>query len=219
MTSSSREAKINELASRICAIERGSVEEVRAREGDGVKQSKEVGHDEEAERDEDAWRNKDAERGEDAKRPSMSAFAKICRLLSVKERSSTELRERLLREGFESEEVESALERAINANIVDDARFAQAFCASKRASGWGRARIASQLKAKGIDVNTIDSLLEGKEEEEWQRALVFLKAHPPRSKNLREGAYRKLMQKGYGASVSASVARTWVESLDDASSE
>jgi regulatory protein len=143
------------------------------------------------------------------------AYAKILRLASVKERSSVYLRKRLSQEGFCEQDVEWAIERAMSVGIVDDARYAEAYLHTKLNAGRGKAGIISELENLNIDLSVLGDEIETDEDSELTRALQFLEHHPSHSKNKRDGAYRKLMQKGYGSSVSAEAARIWSESCDE----
>ena len=126
------------------------------------------------------------------------AFKKILKLASIREQAGKKLHERLIKDGFSEQAVSNALGRAIEAHIVDDERFAEAFMRTQLAQGKGRRGVERALEQLDIDSPS---------EEAWQHR------KPPRSKNLREGAYRKLVQKGYSADVAASAARRWSESL------
>lgn len=150
------------------------------------------------------------------------AYQKILRLASVKERSTSELRARLGRDGFDEEATEHALERAERNRVVDDARFADFYVRSKLACGKGSSGIRRDLERLDIDPDCVPSFQERFEEgsdSEEERALAFLERKPPRSKNQREGAFRKLVGQGYSAQVASTVARRWSESRGSCSSE
>ena len=142
------------------------------------------------------------------------AFRKIERLSLVREQASEQIRQRLIREGFESDVVESALVRALACGLVDDARFAEVLVRSRLSQGRGRRGIASELERLGIDPDGVEGLFDvgDDDESEVARALSLLDRKPPQSKNLRDGAYRRLAQKGFSASVSVTAARLWCES-------
>ncbi len=143
------------------------------------------------------------------------AYAKILRLASVKERSSVYLRKRLSQEGFCEQDVERAIERAMSVGIVDDARYAEVYLHTGLNAGRGRAGIISELESLNIDLSFLEDEINNDEDTEISRALQFLEHHPSHAKNKRDGAYRKLMQKGYGSSVSAKAARLWSEACDE----
>ena len=140
------------------------------------------------------------------------AYKKIQRLVSASERSSKGLRERLGKDGFSSDAVEAALERAIGYGIVDDSRYAEAYVRTKLAAGKGRRGIEAELRDLGIDPEDISDWTEY-EEDEVQRALAVLEKKPPTAKNKRDGAYRRLISKGYSSAAAQSAARIWSESL------
>lgn len=150
----------------------------------------------------------------DSLEPEERAYQKILRLASVRERSTAQLRERLERDGFEADAIEAALDRAERNRVVDDARYAEFYVRSKLACGKGVAGISRELEGLGIDPECVEPFqehcLEGQDAEE-ERALELLRRRPPRSKNKRDGAFRKLMQQGYSTSVASSVARRWAE--------
>lgn len=142
-----------------------------------------------------------------------AAFRKIERLCLVREQASEQLRRRLARDGFEPEAVEAALSRALACGLVDDARFADVLVRSRLAQGRGMRGIAAELEGLGIDADGVDALAErdGDDAGEVERALALLDRKPPRAKNRRDAAYRRLAQKGFSASVSSTAARLWCE--------
>ena len=142
-----------------------------------------------------------------------AAFRKIERLCLVREQACEQLRQRLARDGFEPEAVEAALSRALACGLVDDARFADVLVRSRLAQGRGRRGIAAELERLGFDADSVDALAAGDGDDagEVERALALLERKPPRAKNRRDAAYRRLAQKGFSASVSSTAARLWCE--------
>lgn len=145
---------------------------------------------------------------------SDAAFRKIERLAGAREQASAALRRRLAREGFAPEAVEEALAHALSCGLVDDARYADVLARSRLAQGRGRQGIAAELSGLGIDPNGVDALADADEgaPDEVERARALLERRPPRAKNQRDAAYRRLVQKGFGADAAASAARMWSES-------
>ena len=158
------------------------------------------------------------------------AFEKIKRLALSRERGSHELKERLTREGFSSEDVKVAIERAMDCGLVDDLRYGEVLVRTRVSQGKGRQGIESELCRNGISASSIPGWPEaffsqadtslycfgGAENEpsmvesfggandeasEVSRALALLRCKPPRSKNVKAAAYRKLVSKGYAANV------------------
>ena len=119
-----------------------------------------------------------------------------------------------MREGFSEEDAAAAVARAVACGLVDDRRYADVLVRSRLAQGKGRRGIAAELAELGIDAEGVAALAEGGQGDgddagELARALAVLDRRPPRAKNLRDAAYRRLVQKGYGSSVASSAARRW----------
>ena len=124
------------------------------------------------------------------------------------------MRTRLAREGYDECEVEEALARAQRYGIVDDSRFAESFCRSRIAAGKGLSGIRAELEKRGIDPDAVPDAWADDESDEIERAIDFLRRKPPTTKNKRDAAYRKLVQRGFGSSVAATAARTWVSEAE-----
>ena len=156
--------------------------------------------------------------GRTAKEPAFdyeAAMRKIERLCSLREQASAVLRERLVRDGFSEKVAEEAVGRAVECGLVDDARFADVLVRCRLAAGKGCAGIARELASHGIDPAHVESYLDAAEagsDAELSRALDLLERKPPRAKNAREAAYRRLVGKGFSSSIASSAARTWWES-------
>lgn len=143
------------------------------------------------------------------------AVKKIIALTNVSERSERALRERLAKCEFSPEAIEEAVSRAKRWCIIDDAHFAQTLIRSRISQGKGSVFIARDLRSHGIDPNTIPGWPDEcrlSESEELERAIALLEKKPPRCKNLRDGAYRRLAQKGFPSSVASNASRIWYES-------
>lgn len=141
------------------------------------------------------------------------AFRKIERLACHREQASEALRRRLTGEGFEAAAVDEALARAERCGLVDDCRYAEVLVRSRLAQGRGRRGIAAELAGLGIDAEVIAPLSNGSMEDggEVERALDLLHRKPPRAKNRREAAYRRLIQKGFAADIAVTAARLWCD--------
>lgn len=142
------------------------------------------------------------------------AFRKIERLALAREQASAALRARLVREGFPPEAADAAVGRALACGLVDDARYAEVLVRSRLSQGRGAQGIAAELESLGIDASVVPGWPEEfavDHESEVARALALLDRKPPRAKNKRDAAYRRLAQKGFGASVASTAARIWSE--------
>lgn len=142
------------------------------------------------------------------------AFKKIIALVNVSDRSEKAIRERLSRDEFTEWEIEEAVIRAKECGFIDDVRFGEVLVRSRISQGKGSVLIARELSDNGIDPYEVPGWPDEfplKFDDELSRALGILGSKPPRSKNKREGAYRKLVQRGYPSAVASSAARIWEE--------
>ena len=77
-------------------------------------------------------------------------------LLSRREHSVSELRNKLIRFNPDSNDLKDVIERLITSNFLDDKRFASAFIRSKAESGYGPNYISQYLTKKGITPDKYD---------------------------------------------------------------
>ena len=77
-------------------------------------------------------------------------------LLSRREHSVSELRNKLIRFNPDSKDRKDVIERLITSNFLDDKRFASAFIRSKAESGYGPNYISQYLTKKGIPSDKYD---------------------------------------------------------------
>lgn len=142
-----------------------------------------------------------------------SAFRKIERLLSVRDRSIAEMRNRLQRDRFTEHAISESLERAIRCGYLDDDRFADGFIRSRLRASKGINGIVRDLKNHHIDAYAIpgfpDSFLE-EQGSQLDNALRLLQRKPPRAKNKQQAAYAKLIRNGFSSSVASSAVKRWV---------
>lgn len=138
----------------------------------------------------------------------LDCHERALRLLAVRPRSRRELRSRLLRAGFEAEEVGEELARLESVGLIDDDAFARHLAEHEVAvRGSGRRAVVDRLMAKGVERATIDRTLEdlGPVDEE-SRALELAESRARRLGTLEpRAAYRRLVpflqRRGYAAGV------------------
>lgn len=157
------------------------------------------------------------------RRPREAAHPLDCheralRLLSVRPRSRRELRDRLLRAGFEPEEVEEELGRLEAVGLVDDERFARALAEQQLVGrGAGPRGALAALAARGVERSTAEAALaevaagEGIPGEE-ERALALALARVGRLRGLPvERAYGRLvaflLRRGHSPEIAREAAR------------
>ena len=142
------------------------------------------------------------------------AWQKILRMASLREVSSAKVRERLTRDGYSDEIIEESIARALDLHIIDDLRYADALVRMRLATGKGIAPVLREIESLGVDLDLVDSyqeFLSQGENADLDRAMALLRNKPPRSKNIREGAYRRILQAGFSPSVASRAARLWSE--------
>ena len=105
------------------------------------------------------WAETDVHRMIDEAEPE-AAMNRALRLLGHRERSSTELTGRLAEDGYPDHVIDSVTTRLADYGYLDDSRFAGEYVRSKRASGWGRRRIAKGLSERGVDPDISSQLLD-----------------------------------------------------------
>jgi regulatory protein len=150
------------------------------------------------------------------KKPRETARDRALNLLSFRDRSSRELEQRLLRAGYEPDEVVAALEGLQRVGLVDDERFARAVVeqqAGRRLSG--RRAVAAALFAKGVDRATAEAALQELDEPgaERERADELARSRARRMMGLPpEIAFRRLSgllaRRGYPPAVCREAARS-----------
>lgn len=117
------------------------------------------------------------------------------RLLAVHPRTRRELHTRLVRAGFERDDVDAELDRLEEVGLVDDARFAAEFverALDRRLEG--RRSIAANLSAKGLDRRLIEEALTSADRDDAVRLDRLAHARADRLRGVPpEAAYRRLV--------------------------
>ena len=103
-------------------------------------------------------------------------------LLSYRQRSVAELKERLLNKGYEIEIVQQVINILERLDYLDDQEFAISWVKDRITKGYGPYRIRQQLKEKGIDTRVIESSLEQEYSSELEYDLALELAAKKRSR-------------------------------------
>ncbi|MGM0369418.1 MAG: regulatory protein RecX [Bacillota bacterium] len=90
-------------------------------------------------------------------------------LLSYRQRSRQEIKERLLRKDYELEVVKQVIQILEQLDYIDDREFAISWTKDRITKGFGPYRIRRQLKEKGVAKDLIESVLE----EEYSSQLEY----------------------------------------------
>ena len=122
------------------------------------------------------------------------------RLLSYRERSSREMRERLMHAGFDAHLVDDVVHGLIADDTLNDERFAQAFVQDyTRVKPKGNRFIFRELAKKGIAKETIENVLKTRDEQELLRQFIQkkLKQLDPKDFKDRQKLIRRLLHHGF----------------------
>lgn len=140
---------------------------------------------------------------------AQAAFDKTCKLLTARERTGSEVRAALKRQGYAEGVAQEAVERARHCGLVDDGRYARSLISSKTRTGWGRNRIAARLKQAGVNLEDAgaSSLEELTEEREHARALALARKRRLSDTKPVEKLARFLVGRGFSTGVSFKVAK------------
>lgn len=97
------------------------------------------------------------------------------RLLSFRDRSIAEIRKRLIGSDFPEDIVEEVIGQLSQAGLLDDSRFSQRWVKSRTidtSKPMGKARLSSELRAKGIEAPMVEEAL-GNLDEDTEYALAY----------------------------------------------
>ena len=100
----------------------------------------------------------------------MSAKSVAVRLLSRREHSAFEIRDKLHKRDFDEAEIEQAIIELQQGGWLSDERFAEAYIRMRQMKGFGPIRIAMELNERGVKDSIVDDYLQA-DDEAWQQGL------------------------------------------------
>ena len=100
----------------------------------------------------------------------MSAKSVAVRLLSRREHSAYEIRDKLLKRDFDNEEIDRVIVELQQGGWLSDERFAEAYIRMRQLKGFGPMRIAMELNERGVKEGIIDDYLHV-DDEVWRQTL------------------------------------------------
>ena len=102
-------------------------------------------------------------------------YNKSLDLLSRREHSSKEIREKLLLRFDDKVIINSVITKLEENNLINDTRFAEAYVSSRKRKGFGPKKITFELLSKGVSESVANRMID--EEGGWKRAakLAFTK--------------------------------------------
>ena len=103
---------------------------------------------------------------------AMNRAATLC---ARSEQAPGDIREKLGKWGLSRTDADSVLHKLTVQGFLDESRFARAFVKDKFAfNGWGRIKIAYQLRQKGISAGVIEEAMTVIDEDSYRKRLVEL---------------------------------------------
>ena len=104
-----------------------------------------------------------------------AVYNKALDLLSRREHSSKEIREKLILRFDDIVIINSVITKLEENNLINDTRFAEAYVSSRKRKGFGPQKITFELLSKGVSESVANRIID--EEGGWKRAakLAFTK--------------------------------------------
>lgn len=150
---------------------------------------------------------------------AMNRAAALC---SRSEQATGDIREKLLKWGLDAQAAHAVLAELINQGFIDDRRFARAFTRDRfMFNGWGRIKIAHQLRQKGVAGELIDEAMGAIEDEQYRDKLMDILRSKWRTVKGREprAAWAAMMRfaasRGFEADIASACVKQ-VTRLDEA---
>lgn len=153
-------------------------------------------------------------------RPKTSVKDRALRLLSVRSRSRFELRSRLLRAGYELDEVEATLVDLEVVGLVDDEAFARELAEHQRRKGLGRRAGLAALRGKGVDRDVAERTVdEVQPEDDADIAFALASARLERLRSLSPDVVHRrllsyLIRRGYEPVIARSAVRRAIAEME-----
>lgn len=140
---------------------------------------------------------------------SRQAMNSALRMLSRRDHSRFEVRQKLKQRGFHSEAIRDAVAECERLNYIDDERTARVYIGQLLRRGFGFRRIAIELKKKGLQGRRIEDILEQQkveiDEREIARRVLQKKIksfeRETDRKKRRDKIYRFLDYRGFNRSI------------------
>ena len=135
----------------------------------------------------------------------MSAKSVAVKLLSRREHSALEIRNKLLQRDFEEDEIGQTIIELQQGGWLSDERFAEAYIRMRQLKGFGPVRISMELNERGVKESIIDDYLQT-DDESWlqtlkQQYLKKYKNKPIEDYNDKAKRIRFLQYRGFTLNV------------------
>lgn len=140
------------------------------------------------------------------------ALEAALKFLALRERSEKEIRARLKRSCYDEATIRRVLDTLDLHDLVSDQRFAEQWVHS-RSKKYGKARIAQELKMKGVTGEEAQQALNSlAPEDEYQRALDQARKMKRKFQNDTKKITQALIRRGYGFSLARRAAEESIRS-------
>ena len=125
--------------------------------------------------------------------------------IAFRDRTAAELRRKLKEKEYTAEEIEEAMDFALDCGLVNDAEYSLRYAEYSLAKGRGPLRIARDLSQKGVERSLIQATLEAQSdsETEYETAMKLAVKELPEEASEKDFARiaRKLSSRGFRSSV------------------
>jgi regulatory protein len=100
----------------------------------------------------------------------LSAKSVAVKLLSRREHSAFEIRDKLQKRDFDEAEIAQTIIELQQGDWLSDERFAEAYIRMRQLKGFGPIRIAMELNERGVNERIVDEYLQA-DDDGWQQIL------------------------------------------------
>lgn len=134
-------------------------------------------------------------------------LVRMAGLCAGAEQCTSDIRNKILKQGFSSEEAEYMVRYLQENKYIDDSRYARAYAVDKvRFSGWGRMKVRMGLRAKGMGDAVISQALEYISQSDYDDALNRVMKAKAKGLDLkdvkdRQKLYRHLVSRGFESNL------------------
>lgn len=140
----------------------------------------------------------------------VQAMNRAAALCSASEQAPGDIRDKLIKWGLTQDEATRVIQELTDQGFIDEQRFAKAFVHDRFAfNGWGRIKIAYQLRQKGINGDFINEAMTVLDDDQYRQRLIELLQAKWRAVKNREprAAWAAMMRfaasRGFESSVAA----------------
>ena len=156
-----------------------------------------------------------------AQRGYSHALDSAVKLLSLCDRTESEIRERLTRAGYPETCVSRVIEKLYAEELLDDAAFAENWARS-RTHKYGRNRLRQELSRRGVDRETVRQAMDGLSDADQLADAVRLtgkylaRTHGDMDRKLYQRTLAMLARHGYDADIARKALETIARGEDGA---